>query len=193
MGEYEIGRLIYLVLLGSVLLLYLLLANRAELGGMLRAAILWALIFIGVIAVAGLWQDVRETVSPGRAVSFGDGEVSIPRDPSGHYYATLELQGVPVRFVVDTGATDIVLSQADARRIGLEPDALVFSGRAQTANGIVRTARVTLADVAFGPFLDHDVPAWVNEGELELSLLGMGYLNRFERIEISGDRLVLTR
>ena len=193
MTDLEAGRLIYLTLLGGALLAYLIIANRTQLGSMLRAAALWALIFIGAIAAVGLWQDVVGTVSPTRAVSFGDGRVEIPRDSSGHYYATLELQGVPVRFIVDTGATDMVLSRADARRVGLDPDALVYSGRARTANGVVRTARVTLGEVAFGPFTDTDVPAWVNEGELDLSLLGMSYLSRFERIEIAGDRLILTR
>ena len=193
MGDMEIGRLIYLSLLGGALLAYLLVANRAALGSVLRSAVLWALIFVGVIAAVGLWDDIVRTTSPGRAVSFGDGQAEIPRDSSGHFYATLEVQGVPIRFIVDTGATDIVLSQADARRIGLDPAALVYTGRARTANGVVRTARVTLGEIAFGPFLDSDVPAWVNEGELDLSLLGMSYLNRFERIEIAGNRLVLSR
>ena len=193
MSDYETGRLIYLALLGGALVVYMLVANRAELGGMLRAAVLWALIFIGAIAAYGLWTDVQQTAVPSRAVSFGDGQASIPRDPSGHYYATLEVQGVPIRFIVDTGATDIVLSQADARRIGIDPEALAFTGRARTANGLVRTARVSLGEVAFGPFLDHDVSAWVNEGELDLSLLGMSYLSRFDRIEIARDQLVLTR
>lgn len=193
MGDYETGRLIYLTLLGGALLAYLVIANRAALGSMLRSAVLWALIFIGVIAAAGLWDDLTRTVSPSRAVSFGDGRAEILRDAGGHFYATLEVQGVPVRFIVDTGATDIVLSQADARRIGLDPGALVYSGRARTANGVVRTARVMLGEIAFGPFRDSDVPAWVNEGELDLSLLGMSYLDRFERIEIAGDRLVLSR
>ena len=193
MGEYEVGRLIYLVLLGSALLAYLLIANRSQLGPMLRAALLWALIFIGVVAAVGLWDDMRETVAPSRAVSFGEGQVEVPRDPSGHYFVTLEIQGTPVRFVVDTGATHMVLSRRDAQRVGIDPEALVYTGRAQTANGTVRTARVNLGEVVFGQFVDSDVTAWVNEGEMELSLLGMSYLARFERIEIERGRLVLTR
>jgi aspartyl protease family protein len=193
MGEHETGRLIYLVLLGGALLTYMLVSNRAQMGSMLRGTVLWALIFIGVIAAVGLWEDLRQTVAPSRAVSFGQGSVTLPRDPSGHFFLTLEVQGTPVRFVVDTGATHMVLSRRDALRVGIDPDALVYTGRAQTANGTVRTARVSLAEVALGDFVDTDVTAWVNEGELELSLLGMSYLSRFERIEIERGRLVLTR
>ena len=193
MGEYELGRLTYLVLLGAVLLAYLVVANRGQLGSLLRGAILWVLIFIGVIVAVTLWQEVRDDVVPIRAVSFGEGRISVPRDPGGHFLATLEVQGVPIEFIVDTGATDVVLSRADARRLGLDPDQLVYSGRARTANGVVRTARITLEDVTFGEFTDSAVRAWVNEGELDLSLLGMSYLERFERVEIARDRLILTR
>lgn len=193
MSEHDIGRMIYLVLLGSVLLVYLLLSNRAQLGGMLRGALLWGLIFLGVIVGALLWQDIRDDLVPTRAVSFGDGRIEVPRHGSGHFYATLDVQGVPVEFIVDTGATDVVLSRADAARLGLDPDQLVYTGRARTANGIVRTARVTLESMSFGDFTDNDVRAWVNEGELDISLLGMSYLERFERVEIARDRLILTR
>ena len=193
MGEYEIGRLTYLGLLGAVLLTYLLVANRDRLGAVLRGAVLWALIFLGVILGALIWQEVRDDVIPTRAVSFGEGRIEVPRDSGGHFLATLEVQGVPVAFIVDTGATDIVLSRGDARRLGLDPDQLVYSGRARTANGIVRTARIELEEITFGDFTDSAVRAWVNEGELDISLLGMSYLERFERVEIARDRLILTR
>ena len=193
MSEHDIGRLVYLVLLGTVLLAYLLVAGRAQLGSLLRGALLWGLIFLGVTVGAMLWMDVRDQVIPTRAVSFGDGRIELPRDPSGHFFATLEVQGVPMRFIVDTGATDVVLSQDDARRLGLDPEQLVYTGRARTANGVVRTARITLEEVTFGDFTDRDLRAWVNEGQLEHSLLGMGYLERFDRVEISRDRMILTR
>ena len=57
---------------------------------------------------------------------------------------TLEINGTPVRFMVDTGASDIVLSRRDAERVGIDPAALGYLGRARTANGTVPTARVRL-------------------------------------------------
>ena len=98
-----------------------------------------------------------------------------------------------VDFVVDTGATDIVLTRADAARVGIDPATLRYDGRASTANGIVRSARVRLDSFRLGGVLDRDVTAVVNEGEMETSLLGMRYLQRFERLEIADNRLVLER
>lgn len=193
MSDMEIGRLVYLGLLAVVLLAYLLVANRQGLGTTLRHAVLWGLIFLGVVAGSMLWLDIRDGLVPGRAVSFGEGTIAVPRGPGGHYYATLEVNGVPVRFVVDTGATDVVLAQADARRVGFDPATLNYSGRARTANGVVETARVTLDEIAFGAFADRGVEAWVTGGELDISLLGMSYLGRFERIAIERGELVLTR
>lgn len=189
----DIGRLGYLVLLGAVLLTYMLIANRDRLGVVLRQALLWGLIFLGAIAAYGLWGDIRHNVLPSQTVSVSEGRVEVPRSNDGHYYLTLDIDGTPLRFVVDTGATDIVIAHEDARRIGYDPDALSYTGRAQTANGMVRTARISLDEVSLGGIVDRNVTAWVNEGELGLSLLGMSYLQRYARIEIERDRLILTR
>jgi aspartyl protease family protein len=193
MTESDIGRLIYLVLLGSVLVVYLILANRNTLGAMARGAVLWGLIFLGVVAGYGLWQGVRDDVIPRQSVSVGEGAIAVPRSRDGHYYLTLNLNGTDVRFIVDTGATDVVLTQADAARIGIDPDSLRFTGIARTANGTVRTAPVRLDVVRLEGFTDRGIGAFVNEGALDTSLLGMGYLERFDRIEIQRDRLILTR
>ncbi|MCL4189449.1 MAG: TIGR02281 family clan AA aspartic protease [Rhodobacteraceae bacterium] len=193
MTEDQIGRLAFLVLLGTAILGYLLVANRDRLGSLLRHAMLWGLIFVGLIAAAGLWQDLRQSAVPRQTVFASEGRIEVPASRDGHYYLTLDIGGTPVRFVVDTGATDLVLSRQDAQRLGIDPQALVYSGTARTANGSVRTARTRLAEVRLGPFSDRNVAAWVNAGEMDESLLGMAYLSRFERIEITGGRLILSR
>lgn len=193
MDSYDTGRLIYLVLLGCVVLFYFLVSHRQNLGQMLRQAALWVLIFIGVIAGVGLWSDIREDVLPRQSVFAEAGRVEVPRAADGHYYLTLRVDGTPVRFVVDTGATDIVLSRNDAMRVGIEPGELIYSGMAGTANGPVRTARVRVDELALGPIADRDVTLWVNEGEMDTSLLGMAYLQRYDRLEITDGKLVLER
>jgi len=193
MTEDQIGRIAFLVLLGTAILGYLLVANRDRLGSLLRHAMLWGLIFVGLIAAAGLWQDIRQSALPRQTVFAAEGRIEVPAARDGHFYLTLDIGGTPVRFVVDTGATDLVLSRQDALRLGIDPQALVYSGTARTANGSVRTARTRLAEVRLGPFSDRNVAAWVNAGEMDESLLGMAYLSRFERIEITGGRLILSR
>lgn len=193
MESDDTGRLIYLVILGSVLAAYFIVANRARLGQVFRHALLWGIIFIGVVAGIGLWQDIRNDFAFRQASITDAGQIVIPRAIDGHYYLTLKADDVPVQFVVDTGATNIVLSRQDAKRIGLDPDGLRYLGVAQTANGQTRTARTVLTTLALGPIMERNVAVWVNEGEMEGSLLGMDYLQRFDRIEISDGKLVLTR
>ena len=193
MSEFDTARLLYLVLLGGAVVLWFFAQNRKSLGHITQQALVWGLIFVGVIAAVGLWGDIRQTVRPGQAVLAEAGRIEVPRAPDGHYYLTAEVNGTPVEFVIDTGASQIVLSERDARRAGIDTTGLVYIGRAITANGEVRTAPVRLERLAIGPFSDERVRAVVNEGELDRSLLGMDYLQRFSSVEISGNRLVLTR
>ena len=192
METIDLPSLVYLVILGAAVGLWFFVQNRASLGRLAQYAAIWGLIFLGAIAVVGLWGDIRQTVQPRQSV-ISDSRIEIPRAPDGHYYLTAEVNGVALRLVVDTGASQIVLSQQDARRAGIDTASLVYTGRAVTANGTVRTAPVRLDRVEVGPIRDTNVRAVVNGGEMAGSLLGMAYLQRFSRVEITGARLVLER
>ncbi|OCX66500.1 aspartyl protease [Thioclava sp. SK-1] len=185
------GSLVYLVLLllaiGGALLF-----DFRNLGKRLQQLAIWGLIFMGVIAAAGLWDDIKGSLLPQQAV-MGDGRIEAPLGPDGHFYLSARVNGVPIRFVVDTGATNIVLSQDDARRAGIDPDALAYVGRANTANGTVRTAPIRLQTLDLGPIHDTQVRATVNGGQMNGSLLGMDYLTRFARVELTRGKLVLER
>jgi len=191
MDDNDFGRLIYLFLLLVAVGGWVLVEYRGRLGFALRTATAWGLIFVGVMAGYGLWNDLRLSEAPRQMMADG-GEVVLPRAPDGHYYLTLTIDGTPLEFMVDTGATNVVLSRDDARKLGIDPDTLAYLGQAYTANGVVRTARVTLTDVALGDVVDARLAAYVNDGEMEGSLLGMDYLGRF-RIEIDGGQMVLRR
>ena len=192
MENVDLGRFVYLLVLGVAVAGYLVAENRESLGKVARQAIVWGLIFTGVMAGYGLWSDVSRQVEP-RQSMVAAGQIAVPRSPDGHFYLTLRLDGVPVRFVVDTGATDVVLSAADARRVGIDLDQLVFSGRASTANGAVSTALARVGTVELGDIVDRNMNLRVNGGEMDGSLLGMSYLRRFSSMQITGDRLVLIR
>ena len=193
MSNVEVGELIYLLLLLGAVVFWFVASNRVRMGQALQQALIWGLIFMGVIAVIGLWEDIRGTVAPRQAVFADQGRIELPRQPDGHYYLTAEVNGVPTRFVVDTGATAVVLTQDAARAAGLSPERLDFSARARTANGEVRTAPVVLDTFAIGEIQDVGVRALVNEGQMPESLLGMSYLQRYSRIEITGGALILER
>jgi aspartyl protease family protein len=189
----DIGRLAYLGILGAVLIFWFMTQNRSSLGKTMQQAIVWVLIFVGVIAAYGLWGDIRQTVMPQQSVVGETGQIEVPRSADGHYYLTLQVNGTPVTFLVDTGASQVVLTPKDAKRIGIDPDTLAFTSTANTANGEVQTAPIRLDTVALGPFEDQSVLAWVNGGDLDLSLLGMTYLQRWSSVQISNGSLVLTR
>jgi aspartyl protease family protein len=188
-------QLLYLSLLGAVIGGYFLVANRRRMGRMVQMAAIWFFIFVGMVLVVGLWEDVSRTAMPRQDVILSDGGVviEVPRERDGHYHMTLGVNGAPIRFIVDTGASDLVLSRDDAARAGIDLGALRYLGRAYTANGEVRTAQVRLDEVEVGGMVDRGVPAVVNEGDMRVSLLGMSYLQEFGRIEIADDTLRLVR
>ena len=183
-------RFVYIGLLVLALGAWGMVEMRRNFGRLIKTLLAWAMIFVGLMAVYGLWGDITRSIHPGQQT--GSAEVTLPRAADGHYYAQLQIGGKTVQFMVDTGASDVVLSPADARTIGITPADLVYIGQASTANGIVRTARVSLKDVQFGPFADAKLGVSVNEAPMEISLLGMDYLGRFQ-ISIAGDQMVLRR
>lgn len=192
MSTDQIMQLTYLVLLGAAIGGSAIVAGRRNMGKMAQQAAIWTLIFIGVIGAYGLWEDISRDVNPRQSVIDG-GQIEVPRSPDGHYYLTLDINGAPIRFVVDTGASQVVLTQDDARRIGIDPASLTYTGAASTANGVVRTAPIRLDDVALGTLRDTNLRAVVNGGQMQDSLLGMTYLGLYDRIEIANNALVLTR
>lgn len=189
----DIGRLAYLSLLLLVLSIWLFTANRKRLSQSLQQMAIWALIFLGAITAYGFRDIIREQLTPKTTFALSENSVVLRRAADGHFQARLEVNGVPVDFIVDTGATDIVLTRRDAERIGFDPDQLSYYGRAGTANGPVRTANVRLEVVKLGDITDYGLSASVNDGDLFGSLLGLSYLNRFSEVRISGDEMFLIR
>jgi clan AA aspartic protease (TIGR02281 family) len=112
-------------------------------------------------------------------------------DSRGHFFLDAEVNGTPVHFLVDTGATVVALSPQDARAIGLAPDELNFSAVMSTANGTARAAPLRLRSLRLGQLEVEDVPAVVMEQPMGVSLLGLSFLNRLEGYSIRDGRLTL--
>lgn len=185
-----LGTAAYLILLLLVIGGFLVVEFRMRPGSTIRMMIAWALIFMGALAVAGLWPQLRHAVAP-NALQVGENRLEVPIARDGHAYLTAQVNGTDVLFVVDTGASVVALSQRDAQRVGLEPDRLAYYGLAQTANGRVQTAPVVLSSVQIGDFVSRNVSGMVIDGDVGMSLLGMAYLRRFGRISFERDRLIM--
>ena len=115
----------------------------------------------------------------------------IARADDGHYWATGEVAGRQVRFLVDTGATAVSLTPEDARAVGIDPRALTYDSDVITAQGHTRAASVRLASLSVAGVTLNDVDALVIEKGLQTSLLGMSYLGRLSSFEASPTALVL--
>lgn len=116
---------------------------------------------------------------------------SFSANDNGQFWIDATANGIAFRFLADTGATGIVFRKRDARRLGLDVDALRWDGRASTANGTVHTASARLARLTVGPFTLTDVPVSINEGELDDPLLGMTFLRRLN-VSISNGTMTLS-
>jgi clan AA aspartic protease (TIGR02281 family) len=136
-------------------------------------------------------DDEGHSDDEGEADYDADLEYVIEAGVGGHFLIDAVVNGAPVDFLVDTGASNIVLTLADAERLGLQPETLRFSQRFATANGEVRGAPVVLREIRVGQFSLFDVPASVNEAPLRVSLLGMSFLERLNGYEVNGRRLIL--
>lgn len=116
---------------------------------------------------------------------------AVRKGPDGHFWAAGEVNGEPVRFLVDTGATAVALTPGDAERLGFRPQDLDYSYRVTTAGGRSRAASVTLSSVSVAGARLDDVQALVIEKGLDTSLLGMSYLGRLARFEATREALFL--
>ncbi|MDI7776275.1 TIGR02281 family clan AA aspartic protease [Asticcacaulis sp. EMRT-3] len=126
------------------------------------------------------------------SASVSDSHVTaIPKAADGHFWANASVNDHAVHFLVDTGATVVALTPADAQRLGFDARTLTYDHKVATANGQVLAASVTLASVEIGQSTVSDVPALVLKDGLSTSLLGMSYLGRLSRIEATPSSLIL--
>ena len=162
--------------------------------GVLLAACLVVAFFVGSAQdkmEQGLKDHARAPAEQATEKTSNHTEMVIAANNAGHFLVDADLGQAEVRFLVDTGATMVVLSPSDAKRLGLNPDSLRFSGLFETANGQVRVAPVTLGRVQIGNLVLYDVEAVVNGAPMRVSLLGMSFLKRLQGWQVDGGRLTL--
>lgn len=186
----ELAQFLLILVLGTAVAGWLFTDNRSF-GRVMKMSISWGLIFLATIAAIGLWEDTSRAFAPRQSVLEDGARIEVPRGPSGHFNLVVEVNGVPVEFLVDTGATDVVLTMQDAERVGLDPANLAFIGRARTANGSVSTASATVDSLSLGALTFERARVSVNGGEMDQSLLGMSFLSRVGRLEIADNKLIL--
>jgi aspartyl protease family protein len=149
------------------------------------------LVVLAGILIGLAWPSDRSTAPAAPAVATGSAdeprETVLERSGGGHFYANVEVNGQLVRFLVDTGATGVALTEEDAERIGLQFDRGAYEQVGIGASGPVRGKFVTLDKVSLDGKSAHDVEGAILEGS-DISLLGQNYLGRFS-VEMRGDTM----
>ena len=122
--------------------------------------------------------------------SSQDGALELQRDPDGHFYADVRINGTYVHMLVDTGATMIALSRDDARSADIATSIGMNDVVGEGAEGAVHGEFVRLDKVELGPLSAQGLDAIIlNSGGQ--SLLGQSFLKKFSSVEIQGDRMIL--
>jgi aspartyl protease family protein len=143
----------------------------------------------GLLGFVPFLAPILQPVHEPRASEGSDHIIRIKADASGHYYVKGSADGVPLDFMIDTGSTHVVVSKETAERLPVGP--LNFDLPTYTANGRIQNAQITIHKLTIGPYTVTDIPAVVNGGEIDVSLLGMNWLSLFRSIEIQNGVMTL--
>lgn len=144
------------------------------------------------VKVGGRRETIKLSTVVARFAPAKQASVTLWASTGGHFHADGAINGLPVRFLIDTGATTIALSGDEATRLGIDYRKLGRLGYANTASGIVRAYSLKLDKVELGPIVLYNVDAGVIEGSYPLeALLGMSFLGRLD-MKREGNRLELT-
>lgn len=177
--------------------------NAGRLGELARNLMIWVLAILALSTVYIYRYDLQQVgarltagLIPGLPVTRtginGATEVILHKSGSGHFETTAWVNGHRIHFLIDTGASRIVLAYHDAIAIGIDPGALSFTQMVTTANGDAKAAAIQLQEIELGPIRREDVEASVSApGVLGESLLGMNFLETLTSLQMSRDVLVL--
>jgi aspartyl protease family protein len=191
---YQIQALGMLALVASGLLF----VREIKLKQTMRNVLIWVaaggVLIIGFSyqnELAELWLRLRSNLVPDYAVETGPHEMVISEDESGGYHVYGVVDGRKVRFLIDTGASDIVLSPADARRLGVDFSKLTFDHVYESANGIGHGATAKVSELSVGDIHFTNVRVAINGAEMSSSLLGMAFLKRLKSYSFIAGKLIL--
>jgi aspartyl protease family protein len=189
-------RLIYLCVILAALSGGLAARLQARPGTVIAQLGTWGVIFAALILVysyrdhfGSLGDRFTAELLPASGEQTGPASVAFAAESDGHYHVYGAVDGTSIRFLVDSGASDIVLAPDAARMLGMQPEHLNYTMSAQTANGVVRGAPIRIKTLKVGPIEMRDVPATVNEAEMPVSLLGMEFLRRLKSWGVQNGRL----
>lgn len=182
-----------LVLVGASLALH----RRFQPGQVLRSILIWvaigALLLLGFsyrFELARIGDRMMGELIPSSGRSHGQ-TIQFRASAGGHFVVEANVAGTQIRFLVDTGASDVALTPSDAARLGIDLDGLTFNKTYRTANGVIQGAPITIPRISVGPIVLHNVRASVSRASMSRSLLGMSFLSRISGFDVTDQTLTL--
>ena len=171
-------------------------ARRLPLGHVLKYSLIWLVVILTLIVGYSYKGEVLRSrlvaeLFPNQLQANANGTLSVRAREDGHFYIEALINGLPVNFLIDTGASELVLSQQDAQRVGVDLRRLSYTRQYSTANGMVGGAPIRIARLQVGPLRLDDFQASVNGGQLDNSLMGMAALRRLGGVRIDGDIMTI--
>lgn len=195
-GDWQ--NFIYLLLVLLVMVGGLFSRQELNIGKIFKYLGIWSavgLVTISLYAYRYEFSDFKNRIlgeiNPAAARINKSGELVIHLSQDGHFYMDADVNGVAMRFMIDTGASDIVIGIDDAKKIGIDFKKLIFNKPYQTANGISWGASITLREIEIGDIKFYNVAASVNNADMGTALLGMSFLRQFKKYEFYRDKLIL--
>ena len=180
-----------LILVGSAFMV-----RRIPIAQGLKMFVGWVLIFGAAFIVFTLKDEFMALgnrlllETRGGVEQTAQGEIRIRQASDGHFWVTAEVNGEPVRFLIDSGATTTSLSRETARRVGIEPSS-AFQAMVQTANGVVMVDRGRAETIRIGSIARENVAVHISDAFGDLNVIGMNFLSTLSGWSVEGRSLVL--
>jgi aspartyl protease family protein len=179
-----------------LLLVSSLAARRLPLGYVAKAGLAWIAIFATLFAIfsfrfefIGIWERVKADISGTAGQNISGEAIELRRQDDGHYWLTVNINGKPVRFMVDSGATLTAINATTAREAGVEADGYpIILG---TANGRIAAKRGVVRSLSVGPHSIENHQVVVSERFGEVNVLGMNFLNSMQSWRVEANMMVL--
>jgi aspartyl protease family protein len=199
MTNSDLPQIIYLVALLAFLLSSFFFNKQIKASKVFAQLSIWLVITFILIAIysfrfefLNLKQRVAGELFPSKISRIGERKLAIKAANDGHFYINILVNGKKIRFMVDTGASDIVLNYSDAQKLGINFKEISSFRRYQTANGFVVNGMINIEEMQLENIKFNNIQVAVSSKDIGNSLLGMSFLSQFEKYEFYQNNLVLS-
>jgi aspartyl protease family protein len=181
-----------------ILLIASLAARRMSFGEAAKMALAWVAIFAALFAVfsfrfefLAIWDRVKSDFSGTASQSVSGEAIEIQRRDDGHYWLQLEVNGTPVQFLIDSGATTTAINESTAVEASIDVDRTGYPVIISTANGRVTAKRGSIQTLVIGPHRIQEHPVVVSESFGDTNVLGMNFLDTMKSWKVEGNVMTL--